>query len=919
MSRNASTLNSPPPQELPDIDFLLQGAFVRTGDHLLIQKESGDRLLLEDYFAQDVRPALQAPNGALLLAETVELLTQQTKPGTLVAGPSMHVDAPPNIGTSTKLVGHVTATGPDGVSRTLQEGSPVHPKDVIKTDKGASVLFKFVDGTEFQLSNQAQAVLDKYQFAPEEKQGAFEATVVRGIFRYQSGELAFQHPGQHSLIKTPTAMIGVRGSELSGEVAEDGSTTVVHSSGILDISDASGRETVTLLEPGTATSVTFGAASPAPIFRPTTPFLNHLKNNLDFDLIRDHGSEGRKEDGNKPQEKGGGSEGVSSSVGDKSHVADGKTDHAPEGSGVEKLSAGQNQLVTPGEAIKDPLSGKEKELSSLATNDLFLTSQAWTTTSENDLHADKGNAYSSWMAAGVQQDEVYRPRLTNSDSQTTSDTILPPTLPSKTGVFLDSPVGGVTYTSGSMTGVTTSSGGYAYKPGDIVVFKIGDIVLGSSQGQSYVTPVDLAPSKNSNTIVNILRLLQTLDSDGNPNNGIQISEQAQEAAKGVTVDINASIEEFGSNNQLISLVSNPELFDPGLPPKEGLLSAVEAMAHFKETLQELADLDEGQLTDLLEVLDEVDGALNASASEVSHDTLQANEDTPFSFTIQTLLANDRITSNVTLELMRITQPAHGVIEISSDGGLVYTPLSNYHGSDSFSYTIPDGIGGYVTAEVQIGVTAVNDAPISANKTLTLAEDGRLTLQASDFGFADIDDNTLSSVTITSLPGSGTLWRDANHDGTQNAGETLAQGATITAAQIADNELLFSPVADANGTGYAAIGFTVSDGLLASSASTLTVDVTPVNDAPISANKTLTLAEDGRLTLQTSDFGFADNDGNTLSSVTITSLPGSGTLWRDANHDGTQNAGETLAQGATITAAQIADNELLFSPVADANG
>ncbi|GAB0057809.1 hypothetical protein SIID45300_02141 [Candidatus Magnetaquicoccaceae bacterium FCR-1] len=883
MSKNQALLNSPPPKVLPDADFLLHGEFVRTGDHLLIQKETGERVLLEDYFTQSARPALQAPNGALLQAETVELLTRPDKPATLVAGPSMYAEPAPTIGTSTKLVGHVTATGPDGVSRTLQEGSPVHPRDVIKTDKGASVLFRFVDGTEFQLSNQAQAVLDKYQFDPAEKQGAFEATVTRGIFRYQSGDLAFQHPGQHSLIKTPTAMIGVRGSELSGEVAEDGSTTVVHTSGILDISDAAGRETVTLLEPGTATSVTFGAAAPTPIFRPPAPFLNHLKNNLDFDMIRDHGGDGRKDDGNKSHDKGAGSDGVNPS--DKSHAADGKSEHAADGAGLDKTASGQTQHGATGEGIKDPLLAKDKELSSLSTGDLFLTSQGWTASAEGDSHGDKGNGYAGWMAATAQQDEIYRPRLITLDTQNSSETVLPPALPSKTGVFLDSPVGGVTYTAGNVTGITTSSGGYAYKPGDIVVFRIGDIVLGSSQGQNYVTPVDLAPAKSSNAIVNILRLLQTLDSDGNPNNGIQISEQAQEAAKGVTVDINASIEEFGSNNQLISLVSNPDLFDPGLPPKEGLLSAVEAMAHFKSTLQELADLEEGQLSGLLEVLDEVDGALVASASELKHDALQVAEDASFAFTIQDLLANDRITGTTSLDLVRIVQPTHGKIELSADGGMSYTAPADFHGIDTFSYTMPDGIGGMATATVQIDVTSVNDAPTAANKVLNLVEDGRLTLQVSDFGFADLDGDALAAVTITNLSGHGTLWLDTDQDDSLDAGEALVQGGTVTAAQIGNGQLHFSPVDNGSGTGYAGIGFTVSDGELSSTATTLNVDVTPVNDAPDAVDDTtLATHEDASLTFAASDLLGNDTDPDT-DALTISAYgaPEHGVLVVNEDH------------------------------------
>ncbi|MBF0263624.1 MAG: tandem-95 repeat protein, partial [Magnetococcales bacterium] len=651
--------------------------------------------------------------------------------------------------------------------------------------------------------------------------------------------------------------------------------------------------------------------------------LNHLKNNLDFGLIRDQGGEGRKDDGNKSNDKGVGGEGANTSGGDKGHGADGKPG---DGAGLDKTASGQNQQGAAGEGIKDPLVTKEKDLSSLSTGDLFLASQGWNTNTEGDAHGDKGNSYSGWVAANVQQDEIYRPKLISTDTQSSAETPLPPALPSKSGVFLDSPVGGVTYTAGSVTGITSSTGSYSYKPGDIVVFRIGDIVLGSSQGQNYVTPVDLAPGKSSNAIVNILRLLQTLDSDGNPNNGIQISEQAQEAAKGLTVDINASIEAFGSNNQLISLVSNPDLFDPGLPHKEGLLSAVEAMAHFKSTLQELSDLEDGQLTDLLETLDDVDGALVASTAELKNDALQVGEDTPLAFTIHDLLANDRLSESNSQELARITQPTHGRIDIDPEGGLIYAAPADYHGSDSFSYTVHDGIGGYVTATVEVDVTAVNDAPTGANKSLSLNEDGRLTLQASDFGFTDIDGDLLASVTITTLPGTGTLWLDADQDGTLDAGESLSQSATVTVAEIGGNQLLYASMANAFGTNHASIGFTVNDGSLSSAEATLTVDVTPVNDAPDAVDDaTLATNEDTATTLATSVLldNDTDPDHDTLS-ITSYGTPEHGTLvdngngtltyTPDADYHGTDGWSYTIGDGqggsdtatARITIASVND-------------
>ena len=40
-----------------------------------------------------------------------------------------------------------------------------------------------------------------------------------------------------------------------------------------------------------------------------------------------------------------------------------------------------------------------------------------------------------------------------------------------------------------------------------------------------------------------------------------------------------------------------------------------------------------------------------------------------------------------------TTPAHGTATVNADGTITYAPAANYHGADSFSYTIGDGNGG----------------------------------------------------------------------------------------------------------------------------------------------------------------------------------------------------------------------------------
>jgi len=77
------------------------------------------------------------------------------------------------------------------------------------------------------------------------------------------------------------------------------------------------------------------------------------------------------------------------------------------------------------------------------------------------------------------------------------------------GVFIDSPVEGVEYISGSQSGITNADGKFTYEVGKNVEFKIGDISLGSVVGKSQITPLDLAGTDDINNLhaLNISRFL----------------------------------------------------------------------------------------------------------------------------------------------------------------------------------------------------------------------------------------------------------------------------------------------------------------------------------------------------------------------------------------------------------------------------
>ena len=144
----------------------------------------------------------------------------------------------------------------------------------------------------------------------------------------------------------------------------------------------------------------------------------------------------------------------------------------------------------------------------------------------------------------------------------------------------------------------------------------------------------------------------------------------------------------------------------------------------------------------------------------------------------------------------------------------------------------------------------NSVPTATDNTVTTNEDTAYPFKAGDFNFSDTDtDGALASVTIVTIPTTGELTLD---------GTAVTAGSSVEEGKIGD--LAFKPAADANGTGYASFTFTVSDGEDASTpANTMTIDVTPVNDAATGEPTISGTAQVGQ-TLTADTSGIMDADG-----------------------------------------------------------
>ncbi len=206
----------------------------------------------------------------------------------------------------------------------------------------------------------------------------------------------------------------------------------------------------------------------------------------------------------------------------------------------------------------------------------------------------------------------------------------------------------------------------------------------------------------------------------------------------------------------------------------------------------------------------------------------------------------------------------GTLVDNGNGTWSYTPAANDDTSVTFSYAVTDGVAAPVAATATLDITPVNDAPVTTPVTLAaIAEDSgaRLITQAQLLANAsDVDGPSLTAINLAIASGSGTLVDNGN--GTWS----------YTPAANDDTSVTFS--------------YAVTDGVAAPVATTATLDITPVNDAPVTTPVTLAaIAEDSgaRLITQAELLANAsDVDGPSLTAINLAIASGSGTLVDNGN-------------------------------------
>ena len=195
----------------------------------------------------------------------------------------------------------------------------------------------------------------------------------------------------------------------------------------------------------------------------------------------------------------------------------------------------------------------------------------------------------------------------------------------------------------------------------------------------------------------------------------------------------------------------------------------------------------------------------------------------------------------TMGNIALTGNANGVLVLTSAGATAtiaqwqsaLRAITYFNSSDnpdvnprSVTFVVNDGSSNSNSVIRTINVFPVNDVPVALASNVTTNEDTAKVFSVSDFLFNDVEGNSLVSITVNSqaLASGDMLTVD------QGVGAVaVTNGLTITAAQIPS--LKYSPLANANGTARSTFSFKVNDAGLGTVSATMTINVTPVNDAP----------------------------------------------------------------------------------------
>lgn len=394
----------------------------------------------------------------------------------------------------------------------------------------------------------------------------------------------------------------------------------------------------------------------------------------------------------------------------------------------------------------------------------------------------------------------------------------------QTGVFADHAVSGLAYATPSRTGLLNRQGEFTWRGAERIAFRLGDIELGAAPAAAVLTPIDLG----SAAALNVARLLQTLDADCDPSNGLEITSVARNAAAGVSLDFDQTADAFGSDPAVLEFVAAAKGACPAL------IGAAQAQATLQQTLDYRAAHG---------------GAINRLP------TANAGQDRIMGERGSITLTGSGADDDGAIAAYAWTQIAGPALALDgADTGALSFTAPNVREDTTFTFRLRVTDDGGATADDTVNVSVrnlpINTAPVAdAGLDAQVNEGDAVTLAGTG---SDPEDG--AAVTFA--------WSQAAADTLRvTLQDASAAGARFTA-----------PAVDAPTALHFTLTVTDADGASAQDTVTVTVnDLPPANQAPVAAAGPAQLADEGSF-VQLDGSDSADADG-AIAAYAWTQLAG----------------------------------------------
>ena len=201
--------------------LLFDAEFTRDGRDLILQNADAPDIRVVDYFHASPLADLQAPDGATLRGDLVDILAGPVAPGQYAQAGAVTGSMP--IGQVEALDGLASVQRSDGITEPLRQTTKIFQNDVVQTDADSKLSITFVDGTVFTLTADSRMVINELIYSPDAQDNGATFNLIQGGFVFIAGKVA-STGGMD--VNTPAATMGIRGTTVLADIqSEDGVST----------------------------------------------------------------------------------------------------------------------------------------------------------------------------------------------------------------------------------------------------------------------------------------------------------------------------------------------------------------------------------------------------------------------------------------------------------------------------------------------------------------------------------------------------------------------------------------------------------------------------------------------------------------------------------------------------------------------